>query len=79
MKGIKGIVLGVTSLVAIAPQMGIIALVQAATGIKIPKWVAIILLGLDTAAAIVACLATFGVAIPAAVAKVAAGATTVTA
>ncbi len=78
-KTIRGLALGFMMLFAVLPQMGIIAVVKAATGWKMPKWLAIVIAGLGCAAAVASALATFGVTVPAAVLKICAVTKSVTA
>ncbi len=79
-RAFNGISVAGGSLVASAMSVfGIQELIQAATGWYPPKWIAIIILGLGTAAAIVAALATFGVTIPLWLAKLLAVASSVAA
>lgn len=68
-KSMTGIIMGISALIAVMPQLGVIGIVKAATGWTMPKWLAVTIASLGAAAAIGSALATFGVAVPAAVLK----------
>lgn len=67
--GLFGVAVAGSALMVIAPQFSIIKIVYQLTGWKMPRWLAWIILGLSTAAAIVGLLATFGITIPAIIAQ----------
>ena len=75
-KSCSGIMTGLAMLVAVLPQMGVIAVVKEATGWTMPQWLAVTIAGLGAVGAIASALATFGVTLPAAVVKTLAVTTT---
>lgn len=79
-RAFNGISVAAVALVASAMSVfGIQELIEKVTGWYPPKWIAVIILGLGTAGAIVAALATFGVTIPLWLAKILAVATSIAA